>query len=144
MIHALLNYVLYKFWCILGIRCNSECLFAVMYLWQGNQLLLEENCRKIPLFFIIRRNWNWNSYFHPTSHLPPSQGGRYSGFGSCPNPPPKSASTEFFDTAMSSLSTVSEGLGTRQQCILRLLSLTNDSRVIDSYDITRLLFIVFM
>ncbi|XP_042870648.1 ADP-ribosylation factor GTPase-activating protein 1-like isoform X2 [Penaeus japonicus] len=36
-------------------------------------------------------------------HLPPSQGGRYTGFGNCPNPPPKSASTEFFDTAMSSL-----------------------------------------
>lgn len=36
--------------------------------------------------------------------LPPSQGGRYSGFGNCPNPPPKSASTEFFDTAVSSLS----------------------------------------
>lgn len=38
-------------------------------------------------------------------NLPPSQGGRYSGFGSCPNPPPRSTSTEFFDTAMSSLST---------------------------------------
>ncbi|XP_066974930.1 ADP-ribosylation factor GTPase-activating protein 1-like isoform X1 [Macrobrachium rosenbergii] len=37
-------------------------------------------------------------------HLPPSQGGRYSGFGNCPNPPPKSASTEFFDTAVNSLS----------------------------------------
>ncbi|KAK7067837.1 ADP-ribosylation factor GTPase-activating protein 1 [Halocaridina rubra] len=37
-------------------------------------------------------------------HLPPSQGGRYSGFGNCPNPPPKSASTELFDSAMSSLS----------------------------------------
>ncbi|KAK4307427.1 hypothetical protein Pmani_020816 [Petrolisthes manimaculis] len=37
-------------------------------------------------------------------YLPPSQGGRYAGFGSCPNPPPKSASTEFFDTAVSSLS----------------------------------------
>ncbi|MPC28070.1 ADP-ribosylation factor GTPase-activating protein 1 [Portunus trituberculatus] len=36
--------------------------------------------------------------------LPPSQGGRYSGFGNCPNPPPKSSSTEFFDTAVSSLS----------------------------------------
>ncbi|XP_069941197.1 ADP-ribosylation factor GTPase-activating protein 1-like isoform X2 [Cherax quadricarinatus] len=38
-------------------------------------------------------------------HLPPSQGGRYSGFGNCPNPPPKSASTEILDTALSSLST---------------------------------------
>ncbi|XP_071540252.1 ADP-ribosylation factor GTPase-activating protein 1-like isoform X2 [Panulirus ornatus] len=37
-------------------------------------------------------------------HLPPSQGGRYSGFGNCPNPPPKSSSTELFDTALSSLS----------------------------------------
>ncbi|ROT69104.1 ADP-ribosylation factor GTPase-activating protein 1 [Penaeus vannamei] len=36
-------------------------------------------------------------------NLPPSQGGRYTGFGNCPNPPPKSASTEFFDTALSSL-----------------------------------------
>ncbi|XP_069189304.1 ADP-ribosylation factor GTPase-activating protein 1 isoform X2 [Procambarus clarkii] len=39
------------------------------------------------------------------NHLPPSQGGRYSGFGNCPNPPPKSASTEILDTALSSLST---------------------------------------
>ncbi|XP_069189307.1 ADP-ribosylation factor GTPase-activating protein 1 isoform X5 [Procambarus clarkii] len=43
------------------------------------------------------------------NHLPPSQGGRYSGFGNCPNPPPKSASTEILDTALSSLSTVREG-----------------------------------
>ncbi|KAB7499404.1 ADP-ribosylation factor GTPase-activating protein 1 [Armadillidium nasatum] len=38
-------------------------------------------------------------------YLPPSQGGRYSGFGNTPNPPPKSSSTEFFDSAVSSLST---------------------------------------
>ncbi|XP_059609193.1 ADP-ribosylation factor GTPase-activating protein 1 isoform X2 [Phlebotomus argentipes] len=36
-------------------------------------------------------------------HLPPNQGGKYSGFGFSRDPPPKSQSQEFFDTTMSSL-----------------------------------------
>ncbi|CAL4109315.1 unnamed protein product [Meganyctiphanes norvegica] len=40
-----------------------------------------------------------------SEHIPPSQGGKYAGFGNSNyQPPPKSASTEFFDTAVSSLS----------------------------------------
>ncbi|KAF4518515.1 hypothetical protein B566_EDAN004259 [Ephemera danica] len=35
--------------------------------------------------------------------LPPSQGGRYGGFGYTMDPPPRSTSQEFFDTAVSSL-----------------------------------------
>lgn len=36
-------------------------------------------------------------------HLPPSQGGKYSGFGYTKDPIPKSQSQEFFDTTVSSL-----------------------------------------
>ncbi|CAG9854749.1 unnamed protein product [Phyllotreta striolata] len=36
-------------------------------------------------------------------NLPPSQGGKYSGFGYTANPPPRSQSQEFVDTAISSL-----------------------------------------
>ncbi|RZF32337.1 hypothetical protein LSTR_LSTR001801 [Laodelphax striatellus] len=36
-------------------------------------------------------------------NLPPSQGGKYSGFGYTREAPPKSSSQEFFDTAVSSL-----------------------------------------
>jgi len=36
-------------------------------------------------------------------HVPPNQGGKYSGFGYTMDPPPKSQSQEFFDTAVSSL-----------------------------------------
>ncbi|KAG8313639.1 ADP-ribosylation factor GTPase-activating protein 1, partial [Homalodisca vitripennis] len=35
--------------------------------------------------------------------VPPNQGGKYSGFGYTMEPPPKSQSQEFFDTAVSSL-----------------------------------------
>lgn len=41
------------------------------------------------------------------SHLPPSQGGKYSGFGYTKDPIPKSQSHEMFDTTVSSLATVS-------------------------------------
>lgn len=40
------------------------------------------------------------------SDLPPSQGGKYSGFGYTKEAPPRSQSQEFVDTAISSLSTV--------------------------------------
>lgn len=36
-------------------------------------------------------------------NVPPNQGGKYSGFGYTMDPPPKSSSQEFFDTAVSSL-----------------------------------------
>lgn len=39
-------------------------------------------------------------------HLPPSQGGKYAGFGNTREPPPKSQSQEFFDTTLSSLASV--------------------------------------
>lgn len=42
-----------------------------------------------------------------TRNLPPSQGGKYAGFGYSRDPVPKSQSQEFVDTAVSSLSTVS-------------------------------------
>lgn len=49
-------------------------------------------------------------------HLPPSQGGKYAGFGNTREPPPKSQSQEFFDTTLSSLASV------------RLLFLIRDTR----------------
>lgn len=39
--------------------------------------------------------------------VPPSQGGKYSGFGYSKEVPPRSQSQEFVDTAMSSLASVS-------------------------------------
>lgn len=39
--------------------------------------------------------------------LPPNQGGKYSGFGYTMDPPPRSTSQEFVDTALSSLASVS-------------------------------------
>lgn len=41
------------------------------------------------------------------SHLPPSQGGKYAGFGYTKDPIPKSQSQEFFDSTVSSLASVS-------------------------------------
>lgn len=40
------------------------------------------------------------------SDIPPSQGGKYSGFGYTKEAPPRSQSQEFVDTAFSSLSSV--------------------------------------
>lgn len=40
--------------------------------------------------------------------VPPSQGGKYSGFGYTMDPPPRSASQEMFDNAFSSLSTLGQ------------------------------------
>lgn len=37
------------------------------------------------------------------SHLPPNQGGKYSGFGYSRDPPPKSQSQELLDSTVSSL-----------------------------------------
>ena len=44
----------------------------------------------IILFFIL-------------SHLPPSQGGKYAGFGYSRDPPPKTQSQEIVDSTLSSL-----------------------------------------
>ncbi|PSN48752.1 hypothetical protein C0J52_08922 [Blattella germanica] len=38
--------------------------------------------------------------------IPPNQGGRYSGFGYTMEPPPRSTSQEFFDSAVSSLASI--------------------------------------
>lgn len=43
-----------------------------------------------------------------SSDLPPSQGGKYSGFGYTMDPPPRSQSQEFVDTALSSLASVNK------------------------------------
>lgn len=40
------------------------------------------------------------------SSLPPSQGGKYAGFGYSRDPPPRSQSQEVFDTTLSSLASV--------------------------------------
>lgn len=41
------------------------------------------------------------------SHVPPNQGGRYSGFGNTVEPPPRSQSQDLLDSAVSSFSSVS-------------------------------------
>lgn len=40
-------------------------------------------------------------------HVPPNQGGRYSGFGNTVEQPPRSQSQDLLDTAVSSFSNVS-------------------------------------
>ncbi|XP_070172582.1 ADP-ribosylation factor GTPase-activating protein 1 isoform X2 [Polyergus mexicanus] len=52
-------------------------------------------------FFAKRQNENANR----PDNIPPSQGGKYGGFGYQMDPPPKSSSQELFDTAVSSLAT---------------------------------------
>ena len=50
---------------------------------------------------------NFNCHCFAFSHLPPSQGGKYSGFGSTMNAPPRSASTnDFVEYGMSGLTNV--------------------------------------
>lgn len=46
------------------------------------------------------------SMFLIYSNVPPSQGGKYSGFGYTKDPPPKAPSLEILDTTISSLSSV--------------------------------------
>lgn len=50
-------------------------------------------------FFTRKQNENAGR----PDNLPPSQGGKYGGFGYQMDPPPKSSSQEFFDSAVSSL-----------------------------------------
>lgn len=40
-------------------------------------------------------------------HLPPSQGGKYTGFGYTRDPPPKNQSQELIDSTLSTLASVS-------------------------------------
>lgn len=51
--------------------------------------------------------WEFNWWYSGFRDLPPNQGGKYSGFGYQMEAPPKSSSQEFFDTAVSSLASVS-------------------------------------
>ncbi|KAG7211289.1 hypothetical protein KM043_010590 [Ampulex compressa] len=50
-------------------------------------------------FFTRKQNENANR----PDNIPPNQGGKYGGFGYQMDPPPRSTSQEFFDTAVSSL-----------------------------------------
>ncbi|XP_053974276.1 ADP-ribosylation factor GTPase-activating protein 1-like isoform X1 [Hylaeus volcanicus] len=50
-------------------------------------------------FFARKQNENANR----PDNVPPNQGGKYGGFGYQMDPPPRSSSQEFFDTAVSSL-----------------------------------------
>ncbi|XP_014471737.1 PREDICTED: ADP-ribosylation factor GTPase-activating protein 1 [Dinoponera quadriceps] len=52
-------------------------------------------------FFTRKQNENANR----PENIPPSQGGKYGGFGYQMDPPPKSSSQELFDNAVSSLAT---------------------------------------
>ncbi|KAK9500803.1 hypothetical protein O3M35_001997 [Rhynocoris fuscipes] len=69
------------------------------------------------------------------SDLPPNQGGKYSGFGYTMDPPPKSSSQEFFDTAVSSLSTIGQsGWSLFSKSALKVANKTTESAVkIGSY-----------
>ena len=52
-----------------------------------------------------------NNYLY-FSDLPPSQGGKYTGFGNCANPPPRSMSTnDFYDASVNGLTNVGLILG---------------------------------
>lgn len=48
-----------------------------------------------------------HALFSSPSNVPPSQGGKYAGFGYQRDPIPKSQSQEIFDTTVSSLASVS-------------------------------------
>uniref|UniRef100_A0A224XQ78 Putative adp-ribosylation factor gtpase activator n=1 Tax=Panstrongylus lignarius TaxID=156445 RepID=A0A224XQ78_9HEMI len=64
------------------------------------------------------------------SDLPPNQGGKYSGFGYTMDPPPKSSSQEFFDNAVSSLSTIGQsGWSLFSKSAMKVASKTTESAV---------------
>ncbi|KZC09421.1 PREDICTED: ADP-ribosylation factor GTPase-activating protein 1 [Dufourea novaeangliae] len=64
------------------------------------QNFYSSNCKaQTEAFFAKKQNENANR----PDNVPPSQGGKYGGFGYQMDPPPKSTSQEFFDTAVSSL-----------------------------------------
>lgn len=62
--------------------------------------------------------------------LPPSQGGKYSGFGYTMDPPPRSSSQELFDNAVSSLSTLGQsGWSLFSKSALKIANKTTESAV---------------
>ncbi|XP_014241820.1 ADP-ribosylation factor GTPase-activating protein 1 isoform X2 [Cimex lectularius] len=62
------------------------------------------------------------------SDLPPNQGGKYSGFGYTMDPPPRSSSQEFFDTAVSSLSSFGQsGWSLFSKSALKIANKTTES-----------------
>uniref|UniRef100_A0A0K8T704 Arf-GAP domain-containing protein n=1 Tax=Lygus hesperus TaxID=30085 RepID=A0A0K8T704_LYGHE len=62
------------------------------------------------------------------SDLPPNQGGKYSGFGYTMDPPPRSSSQEFFDSAVSSLSSFgSSGWSLFSKSASKIASKTTES-----------------
>lgn len=65
-----------------------------------HQDLSEFDCLKCEIIVVIMVNCC-------CSHLPPSQGGKYAGFGYTKDPMPKSQSHELFDSTVSSLASVS-------------------------------------
>lgn len=58
----------------------------------------------LPLFYIF--NFEINLHLKIFSNLPPSQGGKYSGFGYSRDPPSKTQSQEIIDSTLSSLASV--------------------------------------
>ncbi|XP_029668801.1 ADP-ribosylation factor GTPase-activating protein 1 isoform X2 [Formica exsecta] len=76
------------------------------YLYQSDLSFSYQNMNsnlkaQTETFFAKRQNENANR----PDNIPPSQGGKYGGFGYQMDPPPKSSSQELFDTAVSSLAT---------------------------------------
>lgn len=62
------------------------------------------------------------------SDVPPSQGGKYSGFGYTMEPPPRSSSQELFDNAVSSLSTLGQsGWSLFSKSAVKIASKTTES-----------------
>lgn len=60
--------------------------------------------------------------------LPPSQGGKYSGFGYTMDPPPRSTSQEFFDSAVTSLSSFGQsGWSLFSKSAVKIASKTTES-----------------
>ena len=60
---------------------------------------------------ILKNKTFKNNYLY-FSDLPPSQGGKYTGFGNCANPPPRSMSTnDFYDASVNGLTNVGLILG---------------------------------
>lgn len=57
--------------------------------------------------------------------MPPSQGGKYGGFGYTREAPPRSQSQEFFDTTMSSLASVCIKSNEYKKLIIKLLKFIN-------------------
>jgi len=80
-------------------NCNSE---SGSYQSGGGYQSLDaqQNFRDQKEAFFARRQ---NENALKSGDIPPNQGGRYSGFGYTMDPPPRSTSQEFFDTAVSSL-----------------------------------------